>query len=438
MTAVSLSEEPDTNFKPFLYIAGSAIGVVFGGFGLWAAFAPLDSAAVAPAKVAVETDRKPIQHLEGGIVSEILVSEAAQVEEGQVLFRLQPTKAMANADMSRKQLDAMLALDARLVAELDGKPQIKFPEALLARLHVSETATAVADQNRQFIERRRSLDNQIGMTKARIDQMTRDIEGRKRRLSSLKDQMTSYTTEIEAVTSLAERGFYPRNKLLGLQRERTRVEADIGMTEAEISRLEDSIAEQRIQITQIEQRNVEDITQQLADTRAKISDLKEKIAIAEDVLGRIEVRAPRRGIVQGVKVHSVGAVVGPGATLAELVPIGETLIMAAKVSPLDVQSVTGGQRAEVRFPAFSTLQLPPVFGKVESVSADSMQEEGGKEQYYLARIAIDPKDIPAQVAAKIMPGMPADVLIVTGERTMLAYLIGPLRDRLARAMRDGH
>lgn len=438
MTVSSQAQEPNADLKPFITLAGGAIGLVFGVFGLWAAMAPLDAAAVASAKVAVETERKPIQHLEGGIIREILVTEAAHVEEGQVLFRLQPVKAQANMELLRKQLDVLVALDARLVAELDGRSEIAFPQSILARLHVPETALAVTDQRRQFAERRRSLDNQVGMSKARIEQMTRDIEGRQRRVSSLKDQMTSFTTEITAVTSLADRGFYPRNKLLGLQRERTRVEADLAMTESEIARFRDSISEMRIQITQIEQRNIEDITQQLADVRSKVSDIKEKIAIAEDVLERVEVKAPRSGIIQGLKVHNVGAVVGPGATLAELVPSGETLIMAAKVSPLDVQSVSGGQTAEVRFPAFSTLQLAPVFGKVESISADAIQDEGSKEYYYLARISIDQRNIPAAIASRIMPGMPADVLIVTGERTMLAYLIGPLRDRLARGMRDSH
>jgi HlyD family secretion protein len=417
------------SFRSYAYTGYVGIALVFGCLGGWAAIAPLDSAAVAPAKVAVETERKPVQHLEGGIVREILVKESARVEQGQVLFRLQPTQAQGNMDLLHKQSDALMATEARLLAELDTKSEI-------ARLDVVETANAVADQRRQFTERRQSVDNQTGILRARIEQTTRDIEGRRHHLTALKSQLASLTSELNKIASLAERGLYPRNKLLALQRDQTRLAGEVGTTGSDMEKLDESIKEARIQITQIDQKRREEITEQLGTTRAKLSDLNEKLMIAQDVLQRIEVRAPRKGIAMGIKAHTIGAVVAPGSTLAEIVPVEDMLVLSAKVSLLDIQSVANGQKAEVRFPAFSTRQLPPVFGRVVSIAADAIQDETTKEFYYATHVTLTPAEIPEEISSKLMPGMPADVLIITGERTVLAYLVGPLRDRIAKAMRD--
>ncbi len=424
------------DFTRYARAGYAAIAVVFGGFGIWASFAPLDSAAIAPARVAVESDRKPVQHLEGGIVREILVKEAQRVEEGQILFRLQPIQAQANTDILRKQLDAALALEARLLAERDGAAEIVIPEAIAARSAIRETATAIADQKRQFKERRRSLDNQIDILKAKIEQTSKDLGGRGSQEAALAAQLASYDKEINAVSPLVEKGFYARNKFLALVRERTRVDGELGLNRGDIARLKESLEEVQLQIRQTTQRFLEDVAQQLADARAKLSDLSEKVAMAEDVLTRVEVRAARAGIVQALKVHAVGAVIRAGDTIAEIVPEGDTLIMAARVSPLDIDSVRTGQKAEVRFPAFSSRQTPTILGSVHSISGDSMVDETTKEPYYLAQVIIDRSTLKPELLQRLVPGMPADVLISRGERTMLAYLLDPLRGALAKSMRE--
>src|SRR5262245_41482523 len=289
------------DFRRYALAGYAAIGVVFGGFGIWAAFAPLDSAAIAPARVAVESDRKPVQHLEGGIVREILVKEAQRVEEGQVLFRLQPTQAQANKDLLRKQHDAALALETRLVAELDGAAEMHVPPALAARKGIAETAALIADQQRQFKERRRSLDNQVDILKAKIEQTKRDLAGRTSQETSLAAQLASYETEINAVSPLVEKGYYARNKFLALVREKTRIEGDRGLCRGDIARFKETLEELQVQIRQTTQRFLEDVAQQLSEARAKLSDTREKLAIAEDVLTRIDVRAARSGIIQGIK-----------------------------------------------------------------------------------------------------------------------------------------
>jgi len=424
------------NHRPFAIIGYTAIAVVFGALGLWSVFAPLDAAAIAPARVAVEGDRKPIQHLEGGIIQEILVKEAQHVERGQVLFRIDTTKARTTAETLRKQLDAALALEARLTAENAGLDAFAIPPSLEANAHRPDVAVALADQRRVLDEHRRTLELQTAGFDARIRQAREDIAARESRLASTRLQLASVLDEISIVSGAAERGYYPRNKLRERERERDRLNGEVGGISGEIARFNETIAEVRQQILQAAQKLREDAGRDLADVRGKIAGLREQIEVAEDALNRVEVRAPHAGIILGVKVKSPGAVIQPGATLAEVVPASTLLSLTVKVSPIDVQNVAVGQRAQVRFPAFSTRSTPPVYGRVESVSADAVSDEGAKETYFSARVVLDAEDVAREIAQKLVPGMPADVLIITGERTVLAYFLGPLKDRLVRAMRE--
>lgn len=418
-------------------LAGAAIIVVAFGFaGAFAARAPLDSAAVAQGQIEVDSRRKAIQHLEGGIVEEILVRESEIVRKDQVLFRLEPTHARANAEMVRKQLDAAMAQEARLTAELDRKSAIVFPRELLARRVIPETAAAITSEERQFAERRQSLDNQVRMLEARRAQTEQDIAGRSRQEGAMQAQIDSMAGELEKVAPLAERGLYPQNRLLGMQRDKLKLEGDAGQARADIARLTKQREEISIQIDQTTQKFREDAAQDLADARGRLSELREKLAIAGEVLTRVEIRAAVAGVVQNIKVAGVGAVVRAGDTIADLVPVEDSLIVTAQVSPLDVDSVAVGQKAELKFTSFSSRRVPSMFGRVDSVSADAIYDEKSKQSYYVARVAVDRATIPTTIASKLTPGMPADVLIVTGERTVLDYVVGPLVNALSKGMRE--
>jgi HlyD family type I secretion membrane fusion protein len=410
--------------------------VAFGVGGFWAAQAPLDSAAVAQGQIEVDSRRKPIQHLEGGIVKEILVKEAQLVRENQVLLRLEPIQARANSDMLRKQLDAALAQEARLLAELDGKGEISFPREILERKGLPETALAISDEQRQFEERQQSLQNQIRVLEARIAQVAHEMTGRDRQKAALSSQVDSISGQLAALGSLVAKGYYPRNKVLEHEREKARLIGELGQATADIARLEKQQDEARTQIEQISQKFREDTARELADTRVRLSDLREKLAVAGDVLTRIEIRAPMTGVVQNLRINGAGTVIKAGDTIAELVPAGEQLVVAAQVSPLDIDSVTAGQRAEIRFPSLSKRKTPTLFGRVESVSADALSNDSTKQSYYLARVVINRADVPDAVAQKLTPGMPSDVLIVTGERSMLEYMTGPLASLLSNGMRE--
>jgi HlyD family secretion protein len=423
------------DFRGFANFGYLSIAVVCAGFAVWSTLAPLGGAAIAPARVSVEGESKPVQHLEGGIVREILVKEAQAVEEGQLLFRLEPVQAQANADLLKKQLDAALAQDARLVAERDNAKEIAFPEELLARRHIPEAATAIADQRFQFTERMNALHNDLGIFTARLQQTSREVSGRKARLAADEAQLASYLSEIATLMPLYKKQLVTAPRMRGLERERDRLQGEVGMIRSDIERFEQSMEETRLLLEQARQRQRETVLQQLAEGRARISDVKEKLAIASDVLKRVEVRAARKGVVQAIKVHAIGAVVKPGETMAEVVPVGDSLIMAARVSPLNIQDVGAGQGAEVRFASFGK-NAPPMFGRVESVSADTLLDEATRQPYYLARVRIDQGTIPRDIASKLTPGMPADVLISTGGRTMLQYMLAPLTDRFAKSMRE--
>jgi HlyD family secretion protein len=425
---------PDhSGFARFGYIA---IAIVFGGLGLWATLAPLDSAAIASARVAVESDRKPVQHLEGGIVREILVKETERVTEGQVLFRLQPTQAQASSDTIAKQVDAAMAQEARLLAESNTERSISFPPELLARSSVRETATAIADQRKQFDDRRRTLEGQTGVFRNRIEQTTQDMNGRRARIDSSRAMHRNLVDELANLEPLKAKGLTTNTRILPLQREKLRLEGDIGQLRADIAKLAETIEENSIQIRVAEQKFREEAQAQISEVRTKLSELREKLGVARDVLSRIEVRAPRDGVVQGIKVQSIGHVVKPGETMAEVIPVGDMLVLTAQVNPIDIDSVHMGQKAEIKFPSFSRHDTPPIFGKVANVSADSFVDEVSKLPFYRARVVIEQGGIPAHLQSRLVPGMPADVLIIRGERTAFDYLVGPLRNALWKTMRD--
>ncbi len=427
---------PATDHASFTLLGCFGIGILIATFGGFAWRAPLDSAAIAPGRVMAETATKPIQHLEGGIVREILVKESMPVHKGDVLFRLQSTEARANADMLMKQLDAAMALEARLLAERDGHTSVSFPPKLVARQTIPETAAAITDQRMRFKERRKMLASETQILRARLAQAEKEHAGLTHRLDSLTEQIASLTDDIEDATKLYKKGLYRRSKLRALKRELSRLKGEKGATESRLASATEATNEARLQIERIEQKFADDTSEQISQVRIQISDLREKLTVAADVMSRIEVRAPQAGIVQNLKVHAPGAVIRPGDVLAELVPTGDKLVMAARVSPLDIDNVMNDQKAEIRFPAFSSRRMPTILGKVHSVGADAMEDEYTREPYFLARVVVDSATIPEEVHDRLVPGMPADVIIITGERTLLQYLISPISDLLFKSMRE--
>jgi HlyD family type I secretion membrane fusion protein len=412
------------------------IVVTFGMIGGWSAFARLDSAVVAPGIVTVESSRKTIQHLEGGIVREVLVREGEHVKEGQLLVKLDNTSSQANLAVARNQLAANLAQEARLVAERDGADTITFPETVLNNTDRSVVKEAIADQRKQFTERRASLNGQISILQNKVKQSKTEIEGLALEKAATIRQLGFIDTELKDLQGLLEKGLVQKSRVLALEREKSRLEGVIGRSTADASKAEVVIGEAKLQIEQLQKKFAEDVNSSIVDVRQKIADLREKVIVSTDVLRRIEIRAPRAGVVQNVRVATVGGVVRAGEPIMELVPDGDGLVINAQISPLDVDAIQADMQAEVRFSSFHSQILPIIMGRVMSVSHDRLNDEQSKQPYFLARVLVDNDKVPPEVRGRLTAGMPADVIVPTGERTVADYLTRPLRNRARKAFRE--
>lgn len=434
-----LSEKRNTSLSDWRAIAAAGyvvIALTFGVGGVWAAVAKLDKAVVAQGFVAVESNRKSVQHLEGGIVGEIFVKDGDHVEKGQVLFTLRKVQAQANNDLVKNQLDSGLALEARLLAERDRKQQIDWPTELNGRSDEPLVGRIMSDQAHQFEERRASLEGQVNILSARIEQLAMGIKGLEIEKDSTEKQVAYINDELKGLRSLAEKQLVPKTRVFAMERERTRLEGIIGRSIADVAKSQGSISETQIQIQEMRQKFQEEIASSLLDVRQKIADARERVTVAGDVLNRVEIAAPQEGTAQNLKVFTRGQVVHPGESLLEIVPDQEPLVVNAQFAPTDIDTVYAGQQAEIRFPAFHARQIPVMIGQIQSVSHDRLTDEQSKQFYFLGVISLDRSDIPEEYRPRIRAGMPAEVIISSGERTVFSYLISPLSESLRKSFRE--
>ena len=425
-----------SDYKSMAIAGYAVIAIGFGGLIGFTAFAHLDSAVTAHASVSVESRRQVVQHLEGGIVRDILVREGDKVEKGQLLFRMDDTQTRANLDLFQNQLNTYLALESRLIAERDSLPTIAFPEELASPSTGTPIAKAIEDQQLQFAQRRASMDSQISIMRSREKALTEEIEGLKREGESAQHQLFFIDDELKGVRELTAKGLVPKTRLNALEREKARLDGVVGRNDIEAAKARNSINEVQLQINQLQQKMQEDVANNLADVRPKISDLREKVRVAQDSLRRADLVAPRSGLVQSVKVSTVGQVLRPGDVLLEIVPINDPLIIEAQIQTVDADSVRPGMEAEVRFPSFHSRTTPLILGKVRSVSSDRLIDDMTRQPYFLAQIATTDTDIPEDLNQRLRAGMPAEVVFPTGERTVLQYLVQPLREAFRNAFSE--
>lgn len=419
--------------KPLIVAGTVAIGVFFGGLGSWAAIAPLDSAAVAPAVLNVETRRKTVQHLEGGIVAEILVSEGAAVAAGQPLLRLDPTQARANLQQLRIRRRALQALEARLLAERDGTEHVDFAGVGTA----GEASNAViADELRVFAARRRAIEGEEAILRNRITQFDEEIVGLNGQIAAQATQIELIDEELAAQEKLFERKLTGMQRLIELKRERAEIAGSRNQQIAAVARIRQRIAEENLRILELDTTRINEVVEQLREVRTSLSDLSERIRAAEDVLERTTILAPLDGVIVDLRVHTVGGVVGAGEALLDIVPEGERLVAEARVDPIDIDAVAPGLRAQVVLSAFDRRTVAPVEGIVSSVSADRLTDARTGVPYYLARVVLPDDAMKAHEGLELSPGMQAEVMILTGEQTALGYLVTPVIRSFRRALRE--
>lgn len=429
-------ERPSSKISSVFVFGLLVVLIAFAGIGGWAATAPMASAVPAAAILKVKGERKLVQHFEGGIVEKVLVEEGETVKAGQLLVLLNDIQVSATASRLRNQIDVHVAQKARLVAERDTLKSIIFPEELMSRINEASVLEIIESERQQFLARRESLSGQVNILRQRISQLNDQIEGHRLQRKSRFDQLEIFELELGGLRELYEKGYYPRNEVLARERAMARLRGEAGSDDAQIARAQNGVGEAKSQIINLRQRFREDVVGQYQDIQAATSDLRQRLAVAEDVLARIEVKAPQSGIVQNLAVHTIGGVVRGGQLLMEIAPQDKELIVEAQVSPNDIDNVQVGQEAEVRLVALNLRLTPSIMGTVMSVSGDRLVDQVTGVGYFLIRAEISESEVAKLGDVALSAGMPADVLIKTGERTALAYLLKPLTDSLARGMNE--
>lgn len=444
--AVALAGDQGTEPKSVIPVASknwlgpaalgySAIVLAFLVCGGWSAFARVDSAVIAGGVISVESNRKTVQHYEGGIIRVIHVKEGSFVQKDEVLFELDPTEARASVAMLRGQLDSALAQEARLVAERDHAPAIAFPDELLGRRDESVTAAALTDQQKQFDQRREALDGQMAILTARVDQLNTEIGGLEQEAAATRRQLVAIDDELESKQELYKKNLIAKSQVLALEREKARLEGVVGRSVADKAKAEGGIGETKLQIQQLEKQFLEDVNTEILEARQKISDLRQRFVVANDVFDRLVVKSPLSGYVQNLKIFTVGAVIQSGQALLDVIPVDEPLIIQARISPLDVESVHTNMLAEVRFPSFKAREFPVIMGKIRSISSDRFLDESNGQSYFLALIEVDDSKI-EHAHERLTAGLPAEIIMPTGERTVIDYLVDPLTERMRKSFRE--
>jgi HlyD family secretion protein len=428
-------QTPFPRMRKLAVIGGALIGIFVFGFGIWAIFAPLESAAIANGSVVSESSRKTIQHLEGGIIAQILVRDGDVVQAGQTLLRLDDTKARTSLAALQGQLWDARAREARLIAERDGAPSISFPADMTANT-TPGVAAALAGQQQIFTTRHSLQQSKAAAIRERINQVNEEINGHKAEIVALEQRMALLKQEIAGVMELVSKGLERRPRLLSLQRDLAEMEGKRGDTMAQIAKAKQVIAESEVDILSLQNDKQKDVADDLRETQKKITELREQVRQAADVLARIEVKAPEAGTVTDLRVHTPGGVINPGEALLDLVPQADRLVVEARVRPEDIDRVHEGLPAQVRLMPYKQRRTPPLDATVTYVSADLLTDKRTNENYYAARLRLDDKELASLIDVKMVPGMPSEAMIKTGETTAALYALSPILDSFHRAFRE--
>jgi HlyD family secretion protein len=414
-----------------LTVAVALIGLLVLGCGVWATTTPIAGAVIASGVVVVDNNIRKVQHPSGGIVALIPVKNGDRVKAGAVVLKLDDTQARANLGVVASQLVQLTGRKARLEAERDLAERIAFPPEFLAG---GEDATAIAaGEERLFAARRTSKQGQVAQLGERIGQIEEEIKGLTAQRQAKNTEVELMVEELGRLETLREKELMPASRILTAQRDLTRLRGEWGALVAQIARARGQIGEMRLQIVALDQTMRTEATKELRDLEARMAELAERRIAAEDQLKRVVLRAPQDGVVHDLSVHTVGGVIGAGDTVMTIVPVEEELSVEVRIATSDIDQVHIGQAATLRFPAFNQRTTPEVAGTVVRVGADLTRETHTNSVFYVARIRPDESQ---RAKLALLPGMPVEAFIATGERTALSYLVKPVTDQFARAFRE--
>jgi len=426
----------DRSLRSHLIAGVAALVLLGGGMGGWAATTELSGAVVAPGLVVVDSHVKKVQHPTGGVIGEIRVKDGDKVSAGDLVVRLDETVTRSNLAVITKGLDELAARQGRLMAERDGMSAINIRGDLLVRMADPAIAELVKGEQRLFELRRSAREGQKAQLKERVEQLKEQIAGLQEQVNAKADEIKLIQTELEGVRELWRQKLVPINRVMVLEREATRLKGERGQLIAAIAEAKGRISETDLQIIQVDQDLRSEVAKELREIEAKAAELIEKRVAAEDQLKRIDIRAPQTGIVHQLDVHTVGGVVSPGDTLMLIVPETDELSIEARVAPQDIDQLQIGQEAVLRLSAFNQRTTPQIKGTVSRIAADLTQDQKTGQTYYTVRVALAKSELSHLQGLKLVPGMPVEAFLQTGERVVLSYLLKPLSDQISRAFRE--
>jgi len=425
-----------SSIRRHLWAATLTLALLAGGVGGWAASTEIAGAVIASGFLVVDSNVKKVQHPTGGVVGEILARDGDRVRSGDVIVRLDETVARANLAIVTKTLDELTARKARLAAERDGAGEIEFPPEMRDRAGNPSLANTIAGERRLFDLRHTARVGQESQLRQRIAQLTEEIGGITAQREAKLREITLVERELKGARDLWDKNLMPITKLTALEREATRLEGERGSLTASIAQARGRISELELQIIQITRDMASEVGKDLRETEAKIGEFVERKAAAEDQLKRIDIRAPQDGVIHQSAVHTVGGVVAAGDAIMLVVPSSEGLVVEAKVQPQDIDQLQLGQPAVLRFATFNQRTTPEITGTLARISADALLDQRTGQASYLVRIALTPEEIGRLGDVKLVPGMPVEAFLQTGNRSVMSYLVKPLHDQIARAFRE--
>ena len=413
------------------------MAVLIFGVGFWSVFANIAGAIVANGSVEVESSRQIVQHPDGGVVSEILVDDGIIVESGDVLMRLDGSKVRSDLKIIEDQLYEMVARRGRLSAERDGQDQIAFDAELTeAAAERDDVAGLIAGQVSLFDAGRKSLDDETAQLRERQTQIGKQIEGTEAQLAAISEQLELMTKQLEDQQGLLDQGLTEASKVLDLQRQKSGLMGSIGELTANIAESRGRIAEIEIEILKLKSGMRQESIATLREMQTRENELRERRAALRETLGRMEIRAPAAGIVYGLQVHAINAVIRPAEPIMFIVPQDSPLIVASRIDGINIDQVQLGQEAMLTFSSFNSRTTPQIMGRVTNVSADVFNDERTGQVYYAAEITPDEGELQKLEGLVILPGMPVTAFIQTGNRSALSYLLRPFTDYFNKAFRE--
>ncbi len=418
-------------------IVGMAVAILLaGGLGGWASTAEISGALIAPGSIVVESSVKKVQHPTGGVVGEVRAHDGDVVKAGDILVRLDDTVTKANLAIVTKNLDGLWARAARLEAEQRGLDKIVFPKTLTDRADDPDVKAIMANETKLFDVRVNGRAGQKAQLRERIVQLNEEIDGLSAQEKAKDQEINLVEKELSGVRDLYDKHLVQLSRLTTLERDAARLAGDRAQYIAQRAQAKGKITETELQIIQVDKDMVSDVSKDLRETNDKIGEFVERKVTAEDQLRRVDIRAPQDGMVLQSTVHTVGGVITAGDTIMLIVPQTDDLQVEAKVNPQDIDKLQVGQKTLLRLSAFNQRTTPELNGLVTRVSPDTTTDQRTGQSYYTIRVSMPPQEIARLGDVKLIPGMPVEAFVQTGERTLLSYLIKPLSDQLMRAFRE--